>query len=410
MPDEPAKRPFVPSRSYDLEMIIRDKDYSNDLTRVRIVNTLDNPFTQFILDMFVDARDIVLDHIYGQDPIKLKIRYIGQTQPEVPKEQVEYDLIHFKSGFPLPLQKSSSQVDQPDRTQISIVAIAEKDMFSLSTLVNKVYYAATIQEIVTDLASEAYTELEIDTEDLNTEKLDQVIIPPISLNRAIQYLDNTFGFYKGTMGWTFKDGKVKIYNLTRRMNKADTFIIYQLVSGDDNSDIVEKCNDGKRFYTYELIRSDYGGNVRFTNEGKLINHIVKPRDTLFGTINLDLENVCKSYGLLSKRDARIFFNPKLNRTRYHVDHTGYDTDDTFAISRVAPPVRNMAAIRFTLERNLRILNLVNVGQPVQLTVNIMENKDLSGKYILRSTDLHFNRSGEWQAVATVRLMRTHQAL
>jgi len=410
MPDEPAKRPFVPSRSYDIEMIIRDKDYSNDLSRVRIVNSLDNPFTQFILDLFVDPRDIVLDHIYGQDPIKLKIRYIGQTQPEVPKEQIQYNLIHFKSGFPLPLQKSASQTDQPDRTAISIVCIPEKEMFSLSTLVNKIYYGKTLQEILTDLANDAYAELEIDTDDLNTEILDQVVIPPISLNRAIGYLDSIFGFYKGTMGWTISENKIKMYNLTKRMNKADTFIIYQLVSGDDNSEVIEKCNDGKRFYTYELIRSDYSANTRFTNEGKTINHIVKPRDTLYGNVNLDLENVCKTYGLLSKRDATIFFNPVLNRTKYHVDHTGYDTNDTFAISRVSAPVKNMATIRFNIERNLRILNLSNVGHPVQLSVNIMENKDLSGKYILRSTDLHFNRAGEWQAVATVRLMRTHQSL
>jgi hypothetical protein len=414
MPDEPGKRPFVPSRSYDIQMRIRDKDYSMDLSRVRIVNSLNRPFQTIILDLFIDPRDIILDYIYGQDPIKLSVRYIGESQPQVPKEQLDYTLVHFKSGFTLPMQRtiagSDRQSDQPDRTNISILTVPEKELFSLSFLVNKIYYASTIEEIMRDLVKESYATLEIDQEDLNTEQLDQVIIPPISLNKAITYLDNTFGFYKGTMGWNFSGDKLHIYNLTRRMNKATAFTIYQLVSGDDNSDTIEKCNDGKNFYTYELMRTDYSANTRFIYESKRVKFIVKPRDNLYGTINLDLEEVCKDYGLMSKRGVQIFHNPVVDRTKYHIDHTGYDADDTFAIARTTPLIRNLSTLKFSLERNLRILNLTDVGQPANLNVRVSENINVSGKYIISSSDLVFVRDGEWQAVATVRLMRTNPTL
>ena len=323
-------------------MVIKDRDYSNDLTRVRITESLDRPLTTVILDIFVDPRDIILDYIYGQDPIKLSVKYIGQSAPRMAKEQVDYTLVHYKSGFPLPLQRSHSKKDQPDRTAISILTVPEKDIIPLSSLVNNVYYSKTIEEITRDLASYAKASIEIDTEDINIEKIDQVIIPPVSLRRAIDYLDGTFGYYRGTMGWNFSDGTLKIFNLTRRMVKEEAFIIYQLVSGDDNSDVIDSCNDGKRFYTYELIRNDYAANTRFVTEAKNINYIVKPRNTLYGVVNLDLEEVCKSYGVISKRDAQIFFNPVLNRTKYHVDHIGYDDNNYFAVSRVTKPIRNLS--------------------------------------------------------------------
>ncbi len=410
MPDEPGKRPYVPSRSYDIQVRIKNKDFSMDVSRVRIINSLDRPFQMISIDMFVDPRDIILDYIYGQDPIKMSIRYLGQTQPELPKEQIDYTLVHFKSGFTLPLQRSTSQTDQPDRTNFSIMTIPEKEMSSLSGLVNNIYYAKTLPEIMEDLTKETFSSLEIDQENLNTEPLDQVIIPPVSLNRAIEYLDYTFGFYKGTMGWNFRGDKLYIYNLNKRMNKANVFIVYQLVSGDDNSKVIEECNDGKRFYTYELMRSDYAANTRFASEARHINYIVKPRDTLYDTVSLDLEEVCKDYGLISKRGTQIFHSPILSRSRFHVDHTGYDTDNTFAISSATQPIRNLSTLRFSLERNLRILNLVDVGQPVNLNVKVSENTDASGNYILRSSDLSFNREGEWQAVATIRLMRTNPTL
>ena len=410
MPDAPGKRPYVPSRSYDIQVRIKDKDFSMDVSRVRIINSLDRPFQMISIDMFLDPRDIILDYIYGQDPIKMSIRYLGQTQPELPKEQIDYTLVHFKSGFTLPLQRSTSQTDQPDRTNFSIMTIPEKEMSSLSSLVNSIYYAKTLQEIMEDLTNETFSTLEMDQENLNTEPIDQVIIPPISFNRAIEYLDYQFGFYKGAMGWNYRENKLYIYNLNKRMNKAAVFIVYQLVSGDDNSKVIEECNDGKRFYTYELMRSDYAANTRFASEARHINYIVKPRDSLYNTIALDLEEVCKNYGLISKRGAQIFHSPILSRARFHVDHTGYDTDNTFALSSVTPPIRNLSTLRFSLERNLRILNLVDVGQPVNLNVKVSENTDASGTYILRSSDLSFNREGEWQAVATIRLMRTNPTL
>ena len=63
-----------------------------------------------------------------------------------------------------------------------------------------------------------------------------------------------------------------------------------------------------------------------------------------------------------------------------------------------------------LEKNLRIINLVEVGKPVNLDVKVEENTDMSGRYILRSTDLIFTREGEWQATSSIRLMRTNQTL
>ena len=192
-------------------------------------------------------------------------------------------------------------------------------------------------------------------------------------------------------------------NLTTRIKQPQIFTIYQLTNGSNNDDIMEKSLDGKHFYTYNNISSDYIGNSVFAVLAKTMKHIVKPRDTLYTLIEKDLETLSEEQGLISK-NAIIRYDTNIERTKYYTDHTGYDSSETFI--NTAKKISSLAVLGVLIEKNLNVPLLIRVGEPVIFETKNPNYIDLTGKYILRSSDINFYRQGDWQATCCLTLMRT----
>jgi hypothetical protein len=258
-------------------------------------------------------------------------------------------------------------------------------------------------------------QLVYDSDDLNTDPIEQLIIPPTPLYNTIRYIDDNFGLFKGAsnIGFCQYDNKLNIMNLTKRITKGQTFTIYQLsADGEDTSQIIQKCSDGKNFYSYSNLVSKYSGNAKFASIAKNIKNIVKPKDKLFHTIEQNLEDVCIKYGLNMK-------NPDLNkdsildsRETYKTTSAGNEISDNYANSKVARTIISLATIIVTLEKDLPIINLLKVGEPVNLITKTMDYLDLSGKYLLKSSDLIFSKSSvrDWMSYARLTLCRTNKTI
>ena len=98
-----------------------------------------------------------------------------------------------------------------------------------------------------------------------------------------------------------------------------------------------------------------------------------------------------------------------SRITYDIGSTGHETSNVSVIAKIAKKISNLSTITVGVERNLPILNLINVGESVKLITKIIEHTDLSGKYILKSSDITFQKQGGWQATCITSLMRTNQS-
>jgi len=410
-------RYFIPGRSYDFQLKIKGEDYSQDMSRVRIVSTLTAAYQVVVLDIFVDPNDVILRKIYGQDPIKLSVRLLEQDGNI--HEQIDFELMNIQQGSELPMKTQLSEGIQKDRTQVSLITVPREPFRTTATVVNDVFIARTLRQIIQELViKNTGAKLDYDADGENTEVIDQVVIPPTTLSRSISYLDTKFGLYNNgpsNQGFVKYNNEITIRNLSSRMKKAAVFNVYQLSISGKTKDIVEKSYDGKNFYTYDNIYNSYSGNTRFSVFAKNLRHIVKPRDTLYYEIQQDLATVCAEYGLISKspntRKASIYMDSVLeNRTRYYIEETGYEKTRAFANTMISKTIADLSTVSINLERNLRILNLMDVGQPVNFDTRVLEFKDLIGKYILKSSDLLFTREGEWQSIARIVLMRTNKTI
>lgn len=411
MPEPIGERVIVPTRGWDFQLIIKDKDYSADLYNVRIVSSITSPYQTIILDVYIDQNDIILEKLYGQDKIKLIVRLLEQTT-KTPKEETKFELMYVTSHYSLIMKKQKSVGVSDERIPITIVSVPREAFKTATTVVNKIYLQKKPKEIVEDLVkSFTKAKIDYDSDGVNTLKIDQVIVPPKPLTKAIRYLDSTFGLFKGPyVQFIDKDNKLHIINLNKKFTKNQTFTVYQLALDAVDEELINKCSDGKNFYTYDTLQTHYSGNTKFTTLAKNQKFIVKPRDTLSYTIEHDLTKIMKDNALIFKNSKAYTDTIIDDRTRYYYNHTGYDKDEVFAIAGTTPSLANMSGLTVNLEKNLPILRLMEVGNIVKVNSGNVEMVDLTGKYILKSSDLSFNRQGEWKSVATLYLIRSNKTI
>lgn len=422
----PSERYYVPTRGYDIQMTIKNLDFTNDLRSVTIVSSLSTAYQVVLLELLADPSDFILQDIFGTDPIKLNIRYLGQ-QGIPPMEQVDLELMYAKADSKIvQKQETPETVLQKERTPFIIPTVCRKPFKTMSTIVNEVYTGVTLRQILEDLAGKVKVSLEYDSDGENKQVIDQVCIPPTTFYKIIKeesnvgpdefdgYLDKRFGLFEGVPGiFCQHDNKLYIKNLTKKLNKNQTFTVYQLSAGGErNEKIIDKSIDGKNFYTYTEIDNDFSANAKFAIMAPTLRYVIKPSNKLYYIIEQDLKTVCANYGLIYKNKT-IQVDPDIStetRVRYYNDDTGYALSSTPFDSKVARIMSDLATVSIDLERNLPILNLMNVGEPVKFDTRAADYVDLSGKYILWSSELVFNKSGEWQSVARINLIRTNKKI
>ena len=412
------KRVFHPSRGYDIQLFIKDKDYSSELVKVKIISSLLTAYQTITLDLFIDSNDVILDKLFGKDPIKLRISLLSDVAQGT-LEQIDMDLMYLTStsNFAPKTQMSEGRGAQSERGILSIVTVCRKPYKTMTTMVTGIYFEKKVKDIFQDLVSKnTDAQLIYDDNKANGEQIDQVLIRPMTLYKCIEYLDNTFGLFDGAsnLGFCTYDNKVQVYNLSERMNKDQTFTIYVLATDKKESDVFEKAQDGKNFYTYDSVDSSYNANTKVAFMAKDIKYVVNPKDTLYHVVEHKLDELSKTAGAVyqSRRDNQLDLNIDDNVTRSQInpDHIGYEKSTTWATARDARQLISLANISINIERNLRILNLMNVGEPVKVITKTLEYVDLSGKYILKSSDIDFSRRKDWETTVRLNLMRTNKTI
>jgi len=407
---ENASRYWTPNRTYEFVLKVGKKDITNDLHKVTILTSIDVPYQTFVIDLILDANDLILDKIYGQTPLKLTANLLETSG--IPMETIDFDLMYLSSDMPLTTKVDLSEGKQKDRVPISIVTVARQPYKTMNTFVNEIVQAQRISDVIQTLVSKSGATLKIDSAGQNSDKIDQVLVPPSSLYKCLKYINRTFGIFDGMPAiFCSYDNVVHIKNLTDKMKKAQAFTVYQLGLNINNDDIIKKCSDGKNFYTLRDIDTTYKGNSVFAVLAPQIDFVVKPSDRLFHKISVNLENFSKDYGLISKSN-KVFFDKTAispdSRISLLKDHTGYELSSSFINSNISKNISHITETSVALEQSLRLLNLMKVGESVELISATAETTEITGRYILRKSELTFSKMRDWSATALVTLMRTNR--
>jgi hypothetical protein len=403
---------WSPSRTYEFELKIGTRDLTPDLYKIAIVTGIDFPYQTFQLELFLDPSDVILEKIYGQQEIKLKSTLFA-TAPNIPNEVIEFNLMYLTGELNLNLVNTMQGKADIKRVPISFTAVPRDAFKIMSNYVNDVYENASLGYVVQDIVRKSGGVVVQDQTGRNLEVLDQVIVPPTTLYQALKHLNRTFGIFNGWLGlWCSYDKKLYLKNLTDKMKSSHLFTVYQFASNVDNSDLLNSLDD-KTYYTKYDVKTAYAGNTKFAVFAPTMRHIVKPKDKLSSTIQLNLEDFSKQYGLISKKNKIFFDNLAINsqkRQRIYKDHTGYESSQSFINANMAEEIGDLAEITIKLEKFLRLQSLMSVGEGIMFVSRIDDYQDLTGKYILRGSQMDFLKSRDWESSATLRLMRTNRII
>lgn len=408
-------RYWSPNRTYEFELKIGKIDLTPDLYSLTILTSIDLPYQTFLLQLFLDPTDIILDEIYGQTSLKLKSRLYG-TSPSIVLEEIDFELMYLSSEMPMEISPINSQAPanmQKDRSVVTFTCVAREAYITMSTLVNSIHQGKTISTVISEMITSVGATLNYDSQGQNPEMIDQVLIPPSTLYKNLRYVNRTFGIYDGMAAiYCSHDNTVNIKNLTKKMQKSDQFIIYQLPTDTDNTKTIESCNDGKRFYTTENMHTKYKGNSAFAYLAPRMIYIVKPKDRLFAPIDVELESFAQEYGLISKGDNIFYDNkafPPESRVSLHKDHTGYELTESFINAKLSRNICAITELSVNVQQSMKILNLMNVGEAVKIDTKIEATRDFTGLYVLRASQINFIKKTDWQSSANLFLMRTNRS-
>jgi len=419
-PVEGAK--FIPAETYEIRVAIGELDYTSDLISANFKSSLSTGYQTMNLAFELDPTDVILYELYGGQEIKVAI--ILKRETAEMGQRIDLDLILITSNFLLNEKQTEASTKQKDRGILSVRTVVRPAYQIINSLVNAVFIGKDLNSIITSLAtSVGAKKLVFDSDGRNNSPIDQVCIPPTTFYKIIKeydrnnpevfdgFLDQRFGLFDGVPGVFCQfDKTVYIKNLTSKMNKSPVFTIYQMATDTEvkrMEEIIKKSTDGKTFYTYDTIHTDYSANAKFASLGSNINHVIKPKDTLSAIFNQNLETVAGTYGLIYQ-NKKIFKNSAIDRKKYYNEDTGNETEQTIFNSRFARQVADLSTISINLERNLPVLDLIQVGECVDFKPLIVDYLNLSGKYILWSVDIMFTRPSTWETVASINLIRTNK--
>ena len=403
-----------PNVTYDFTLRIGEIDLSTSLVRLEIKSAVTQPYQNFFLDIFMDPRDILSEELFGQQPIKLIIRMEGKQQGTF-ADKIEFDLLYLGTeGGYAPAQKSYI-TDQWERSVVRFKTVCSKPYQTMSAMVNKIYQNTTPSAIISDLVS-SYTEakLESDTAGQSQLAIDQLLIPPTTLYKVVKYLNGTYGVFNGPMGFhCTHENKIKLQNLSKKVSSAQVFTLYLIATDLDNKKLFER-DDADVFYTQKAVTSAYNGNAIFASNAPTIRYIVKPKNTLYNMIDINLESFAKTYGVIEKNNPQVYFNKEAinpnKRIMYKKDQTGYDSDQTFINANLSPSISDIAGIVAEITGNLPILNLMAVGEHTKVISQVDDHLKLGGAYILKGSDIQFIKSNTWESTAMIYLTRTNIAM
>lgn len=421
---------WSPSRNYELSCKVGSFDLTNDLEQLYIIKSVETPYESVVLDFFADAGDMILEKIYGQRPMKLIIKTFG-TSENIPHETLTINLMALGSKYDLILKDTDPQIPDKTRSAIRIKAVPIEGYNAMTTLVKGVYLESSLSAIISDLNGQVDSaDILSSNSDTNTETLDQVIVPPSTLYNTLKYLDRTFGFFHGLAAISsnsiqsgrgkgkksssvidnnFKS-EVHITNLSQISGFAP-IVITQLSATADQEDLLNRF-DGKNFYTYNPIETEYIGNTAYSTYGSTMRHVVKPRDELFHTIEIDTTDFINNYGIITKKNSAPFNAPaQLDRTGFFKDHTGYDRSPTHIEAGYSKMFSQMSLLKIHLEKWLLLENLLKIGYGVTFKSNIQDNRDLTGNYVVKVSQAHFIRATrDWECGVTLHLIRSNRII
>lgn len=412
------KKPNRVGYAYSIELKCGDLDLTPYTVGLRIGNSIDGIWPQIALQLDIAAKTIVESDFYGQKTMRLDIFASGQIE-EI-RDRQTYFLTYTEGNVTL-INAPFDDYSESDKQVINIVALCTYAVNVMGSFVNYIMDQDTdsdnlkseltpigiLEEV---LKTSKFKNYQISDKSQNTLEVKECIIPPMSLNQCIDYLDNRFLLYNVSALFKYcnKDGCLQVWNLVDIMSSESIATVNMLDIATESANskgvdsqkekILDEADD-KKMYANGTIQSVYHSNANMLIYGHVSALVQKPLHMLYRYETYDLDDMVED----------IKYHESLKcRKRYYTDTQSVSKG--YLASLLGQSFKRMSRLKLRIIRNIPLETFTKVGRIVTVKMGRMiQYQKYQGKYILDSSDMVFMKAGNnWDAYCDISLFRASQ--
>lgn len=264
-----------------------------------------------------------------------------------------------------------------------------------------------VQKLIEDAG---VTNKKIECDNKNTNTVNQLLIPPMSFMKALDYINDTYGIYGNEcFRYCYYNGTFAMWDIVEHYNKnkCGEIVLHKLPTYGPNS-LFDTPNQkarksAKDFVTYDGVETIYRINDSVVKNGFKQTYIYHPAYDIVHYVNKTIDECTIKQGLIdAKPDLKMNGNMK---NRYvsdcsapgmmKCDFWGKKEAENPVTRRISRQLMQLNLIKFTIIRQVKIHNLLKVGQVLNFTPYSEHEKysgsSYQGAYLITKSDVTLSR-------------------
>lgn len=393
-------------------------DMTRNLAQVVISNDINNSYGTINLFFYADNQLWIENDLYPNMKLTLEIWYADEKGNPTAKPII-FNLLILETNIDLPakMQDNISKRRDGQRRTTCVTCIVEQAWKIMSAIVNRMWESDgksednispydAVMKLIEDVG---ITSKEIEDTGKNTNKLDQLIIPPMSFASALNHINDLYGIFTNqTLKYVQYNGTFTMWDIVEHFNKnkKGEIFLHKLPNFSTDNSPEEATKLAKKFANHYVCYD----NVETIN---LINDIVTKRgyrQTLiyhpasdivyYNTKNIESEHV--PHGIISGNPDMKMHSIMGDRYVVNYDYPGmmkkwrsFDPADNPMFVKINEQLIGMNAIRFNIQRQIKIHDLIRIGHVLYLKPYSQHEKygkaSYEGAYLITQSTVELNR-------------------
>jgi len=209
-----------------------DEAFGTNFSSLRIINSTRSIWPIFYLCFNLDNQIIIEKNMYGLDDITCKIEFTGNAGEPAPVP-IEFKLLYLESNLDLsPKEEENGSVDsikEPQRRHVIMTCLSKPAYLTLTKFVNKLFEdpdgatgaQLTPLDMIKQMLDDAgIKEYRIIDDGMNEDTVQQMIIPPMTVKSAIDYINQNYAIFQGPMlRYVNYSGQLLLWDLKQMFDK-----------------------------------------------------------------------------------------------------------------------------------------------------------------------------------------------
>jgi hypothetical protein len=327
-----------------------------------------------------------------------------------------FDLLYLEANLVLS-QKPEENGPWDDKIEnqrnlVKLQCLCKPAFLSMSAFVNKLWEGddtgLTPMDSIKELLDLKKIEYRIFDDGMNTDTMPQLLVPPMTMKSATDYIHEKFGIFSGPIfRYANYAGQFCMWDLKKRweMTKDSGFTRVHKMPGLTNDvnlydDVAKEVSDNPdQFITYDSVETLHYGNSVMSKHAYDNIYISHPHEDLAYFHKWNADKIISDFGLWHESDKMKYHNELKHRKKYFYDWNGFETGDGYTgeyndnqmTSSISELFKDSASLRFVVYRKVKVSLLSRVGEVIYMKPysdhEFFPGSNYEGAYLITDTDI-----------------------